>query len=198
VKRAPTALSHLRYLKGRRRRLAARLQGGLTRSRAPRSGGATLWREKRHHGRICRPAGGGLRLSTSLTSSHWRHVFEPLSSKKGGKVRKSDAREKRVRKTYVIEYFRYEQRNGEGGVMEAPFDVRRERTNNIAALIDEVKDHFDMLMAFAQSRGGPNFDGVRILEESSGEILFRLTTRENWLSRPKPPLGAEARSAVGS
>jgi len=91
-----------------------------------------------------------------------------------------------MRQAYLVEEFRYSA-EANGQVVERR--VREPVVHVVGAtntLIERTREFFELQMSNAPSPSALPFDGVRIIRESDGEVIFKATVREYWNGAQKP------------
>jgi hypothetical protein len=98
-----------------------------------------------------------------------------------------------MRQPYLVEEFRYSA-EANGQVVERR--VREPVIHVVASpdtLIERTRKFFELQMSNAPSPSALPFDGVRIVRESDGEVVFRATVREFWDGAQRPSPASAAR-----
>jgi hypothetical protein len=88
-----------------------------------------------------------------------------------------------VRQTYFVEEFRREKDGSERAVREPV----RHYTRNETVLVARTNSLFEMQIKNARSRSALRFDGLRIIRERDGKVVFERRVRELWEAPERPP-----------
>jgi hypothetical protein len=94
-----------------------------------------------------------------------------------------------MREAYLVEEFRY-CTGANGHVVERA--VREPVLHRVVSptnLIERTRRFFELQMSNAESRSALQFDGVRIIRVSDGQVVFKAAVGDQWDALHKPPQG---------